>query len=279
MNKLEAYKLFSRFEDDVEDIRTMYRNLKSDLQDTPPAQVHATASKILSLINRLDFGKNQEYLDALEGFVGLADMVESDEKIREEAAEMKRELFPLAEAPKKEEKPVPTKKSKTESIRSRFAVVQKEAENMDIGVAIDDIKRLQRDVGGLDYAELPEEDYDDMVKMRNDLSKMLATYQGVEKSEKYGPYLKEPMVDLVVHYVTNGSRDIGEKKALRILDFVEDPERIDMFEPAIKRIIARKMTAKEFRSFYQSIVSMARDERKFESYSSYNERYDGICFV
>jgi hypothetical protein len=170
-------------------------------------------------------------------------------------------------------------KTKIESIKTTYNLLKKEVNTMDIDVAINDTKRLEREIDKLNFAELPEGDYDDMLEIKNDISKIIKTFQGVQKSEKYGPYLESPMYDLILHNITNGSKDAAKTRTATILDFIEKPERIDIFEPPIKRIIAKKMTPKEFKQFYQSIITMKEGNREFESFDSYKKYYEPFYLV
>ena len=278
-SKPEAYRLFSKFEDEVEKIKVMFQNLKDDLNDMPPEQLRSSARKILSLLNKLDFNEVEQYLEALKGFADLPTLIKTYEKISDDVENMKHELFSLVEKKKQEVQQTqkPYKKSKIEQIKSRYKFLKKEIDVMDIDVAIDDAKSLEREVSRLDFAELPEGDYNEMIEIRNDLAKTIKIFQGVEKAEKYGPYLEAPLLKLVSEIIMN--KEKAEKRTAGILDFIEDPERIEMFEPAIKRIIARKMTPKEFKQFYETIIStMGANEsidysgmKLFETYESQNE--------
>lgn len=278
-SKPEAYRLFSKFEDEVEKIKVMYQNLKDDLNDMPLEQLRSSARKILSLLNKLDFNEVEQYLEALKGFADLPALRKTYEKISADVENMKHYLFSLVEKKKQEKAQVqkPYKKSKIEQIKSRYNFLKKEIDVMDIDVAIDDARSLEREVSRLDFAELPEGDYNEMIEIRNDLAKTIKIFQGVEKAEKYGPYLEAPLLKLVSEIIMN--KEKAEKRTAGILDFIEDPERIEMFEPAIKRIIARKMTPKEFKQFYQTIMStMGANEsidysgmKLFETYESQNE--------
>jgi hypothetical protein len=159
-------------------------------------------------------------------------------------------------------------------IRDKYKFLQKQLDSADTAQIVKDARRLENILSRLNFEDLAEEDYQEIVDIKNDVSKMIINLQGVEKSEKYGPYINAPLVELIANHITLGNREIAESKAAAILDFIEAPERIDMFEPAIKRIIARKMTPKEFKAFYNSIMSMISGSRKFESFEYYKQYYD-----
>jgi hypothetical protein len=95
----------------------------------------------------------------------------------------------------------------------------------------------------------------------------------VEKSEIYGPYFKNALYDLFLNNITLGNKNKAEHLANKIADYVEDPEKIDLFEPAIKRIISKKMTPKEFRTFYYNLKPIVFT-KKFESFNTYKGQYD-----
>ena len=143
-----------------------------------------------------------------------------------------------------------------------------------------DATRLENLLSRVSYENLTEADFEELVNMKNSVADTVKTLRSIEKADKYGPYLRAPLFKMIIQYVTRGDKDEAHKLTDAAIDFIEEPGRIEMFEPAIKRIIAQKMTQVEFNKFYNIIESgIKRNKGKFESFSSYKEYTDGIYLI
>jgi hypothetical protein len=266
MNNMQAYKLFLTFVDDVEKIEILYNNLKQDIDGLSSAQFISQSRKILNALNKLNIIDVKDALNILKKHPVYAEFKREYNKINNKINDIKDFIY--SQDIQGNKKPA-EKKSKADIVRSKFDFLEKQIDSVDIETAIKDAKALEREVSRLDFEELPEGDYDDMVSIKNNLSKIINVYQGVEKSEKYGPYIEAPLIELIANNITLGNEEKAKAKAATILDFIEDPDRIDMFEPAMKRIIAKKMTAKEFKTFYDAVATQISSQNKFQSFKDY----------
>jgi hypothetical protein len=288
MTAQEAYKTFNKIHSKFEEIRTIYSHLKADIDVMSDSQIKSQVTKILNRISKIDLDLISDCVESLSKYLIYDDVKKQSYQISADIDEIKNFIYSL-KGTKKEailepndedelEKSTPLDK-KVDYIRGKFNFLQKEMDSSDTPTIIRDAKRLENTLARLNFEDLPEGEYEEMVDIKNNVSKMIRSLQGVEKSEKYGPYILTPLVDLIAHNITLGNEEKAKEKAAAILNFIEDPERIDMFEPAIKRIIAKKMTPKEFKTFYQSITSMMTGEKKFESFKNYKDRYEFLYII
>jgi hypothetical protein len=277
----EAYEEFKKLEKQVNEVRAIYNHLKSDIASMSDGQIKSQVTKILNRITKIDFDLINDYLEALKSYLIYDDLKLKAEEILKDIDEIKEYVYSLKkEEIKPEPKPEPKPEedttvphaNKLDIIRDKYTFLQKEIDASDTDAVIKDAKRLDTLLSNLNFEDLPEGDYEEMFKIKNEVSRIIKNLVGVEKSEKYGPYIMAPLIELIANIYTLGNKAKAEQKAATLLNFIEDPERIEMFEPAIKRIIAKKMTPKEFRTFYESTKAMIRGEKKFESFGKYKER-------
>jgi len=277
MSIVEAYQFFKQLEKQMDEINSLYNNLKVDIKDMMPGQIKIQSRKILHRLSKIDLEEIKNKIKEASGYALEKNLRNRGEETIQTIEKIKKFIYSIEnyqETIKAQEDDVvlpPTKK--LDFIKDKYTFLQKEIDSADTSTIIKDAKRLENTLSRLNFEDLPEGDYDEMVNIKNDVSKMIRTFQGVEKSEKYGPYIHEPLVKLILDVFTH-DQEQAETKAATILDFIEDPERIHMFEPAMRRIIAKKMTPKEFRTFFKSVISMMKGERKFESFGDYKERYE-----
>ena len=85
---------------------------------------------------------------------------------------------------------------------------------------IPEVKKLERDLSRLDFAELEEGDYDEMLQIKNETTILRKKLIGLQKSEKYGPYLEAPLEELLDEQNPTGSSKWTEQKLVNILQFI-----------------------------------------------------------
>lgn len=274
----EAYKEFSKLQKQFEEVKTIYNHLKSDIKVMSEQQIKSQSQKILNRISKIDMDILDECLEAMKGYLVYERAKEEADKMRSDISTMKNFIYSLkgdtSDTTEADDISSTPRDKKLDYIRDKYVFLQKEVETADTATLIRDARRLENTIARLNFEDLPEGDYQEMVDIKDEVSKMIKTFKGVEKSEKYGPYILEPLIDLIANTITLGNREVAEQKAATILNFIEDPAHIDMFEPALKRIIAKKMTPKEFKIFVNSIYSMMKGEKKFESFANYQEGHE-----
>lgn len=279
----EAYKEFSKLQKQFEEVKTIYNHLKSDIKVMSEQQIKSQSQKILNRISKIDLDILDECLEAMKGYLVYERAKEEADKMRSDITIMKNFIYSLKENGTKisdsDDISSTPRDKKLDYIRDKYVFLQKEVETADTATLIRDARRLENTIARLNFEDLPEGDYQEMVDIKDEVSKMIRTFKGVEKSEKYGPYILEPLIDLIANTITLGNREAAEQKAATILNFIEDPAHIDMFEPALKRIIAKKMTLKEFKIFVNSIYSMMKGEKKFESFANYQEGHEWFYLI
>jgi hypothetical protein len=281
MGAIESYEFFKKLEKQLNEINSLYNNLKADINRMSAGQIKLQTSKLLHRITKINLDEVNDYVKQATGY-GIQDAMRKKGKEVENTIKKVKDFIYSLKEPEKSQEEIETQTEdrttpldkKLDYIRDKYAFLQKEMDTTDTATVLRDAKRLENILARLNFEDLPEGDYEEMVNIKNDVSKMIRTLQGVEKSEKYGPYIHTPLVDLISNVFTLGNREKAETKAATLLNFIEDPERINMFEPAMRRIIAKKMTPKEFKTFYKSAISMMRGERKFESFGDYMDRYE-----
>lgn len=275
----EAYKEYSKIQKQLDEVKTIYNHFKSDIKVMSEQQIKSQSQKILNRISKINLNTLDQCLEAMKGYLVYERAKEEADKMRSDIITIKNFIYSLKEngaitsGDANDISSTPRDK-KLDYIRDKYIFLQKQVETADIETLIRDARRLENTIARLNFEDLPEGDYQQMVDIKNEVSKMIRTFQGIEKSEKYGPYILEPLIDLITNTITLGKRDIAEQKAATILNFIEDPSRIDIFEPAMKRIIAKKMTPKEFKIFINSVYSMMKGEKKFESFANYQEGHE-----
>lgn len=289
MDSFDAYKILKKIQKQVDEIKTIYSHLKSDISVMSDGQIRSQVTKILNRISKINISLIDECVDSLEGYLIFEKVKKQGQTINYDINEIKNFIYSISE--KKDEKIEDFEDEETKDnplnkkldlIRDKYKFLEKEIGTAeDTQAVIKDAKRLENALSRINFEDLPEGDYEEMYNIKNQVSKMIKSLSGVEKSEKYGQYLKTPLIKLLSDNITSGDKEKAEIKAITIIDFIEAPERIDMFEPAIKRIIAKKMTPKEFKTFYKSVMTMISGERKFESFGEYKRRYEyeSIYFV
>jgi hypothetical protein len=277
MNELNAYAFFEKFESQFFEIRSLYYHLKKDHEKLSEKQLKVQINKILNRITKLDFDKVEENLDILSKHAIHDDMIEFVSNVKKLLEEVKRFIFALQqEEPIEDEDQNISKVKQLDLIRDKYKFLEKQIDSADTETLIKDAKRIENLLARINFEDLPEGDYEELVNIKNDISQKIKTFQGIQKSEKYGPYLLDALSELISHYYTLGSKEKADSRAAGIVDFIENPARIEMFESVIKRIIAKKMTAKEFKRFYDAVLSMMSGERKFESFNSYKNTYNEL---
>jgi hypothetical protein len=276
MSAFETYRAITKLEKQVEEIKALYNNLKSDTEMMSPAQINSQRKKILQKISRIDLELLDENVESLKSYIIYSQVKEKAEDFKNTIEEIKKYAYSLEDEKEVEQddeeiENVPENK-KVNLIRDKYKFLQKLVDTANTETVVKDAKRLESLISRINFEDLPEGDYEEMVNIKNEVSEMINNLEGIEKSEKYGPYILEPLIDLFASIYTLGNKEKAEAKAATVLNFIEDPKHIKMFEPAIKRIIAKKMTPKEFRTFYDSIKTMMRGEQKFESFANYKGR-------
>jgi len=281
MSGFEAYKIISDIEKRVDEIKALYHNLKSDISLMSQVQINSLIRRILYRLSKIDITELDENLQELSGFAIYDEAENKIKDIKNTIAEIKKYIYSIEEESEEDEEEINVPENKKVSlIRDKYRFLQKLIDSSENTEAIiKDAKRLDNIIARVNFEDLPEGDYDEMVNIKNEISKLIKTLEGVALSEKYGSYIKNPLIDLIANIYTLGNREKAENKAATILNFIENPQNIYMFEPAIKRIIAKKMTPKEFRLFHDSIMSMMKGEKKFESFESYKERHEYFYFL
>jgi len=277
MTAKEAYSNFEKISKQVTEVKTLYSHLKSDAKMMNEKQLKSQALKLLNRINKIDLDALKVSVQALKNYVVFDDVKEAEQLINSTLTSIKEYLYTLQDT----ESDIEVTPSAIEGIKKKYDFLQKMvndglAENDTI---LKDAIRLDSVLGRVSYEDLSEEDYEQLVKMKNDVSDIVKTLKSVEKSDKYGPYLRSPLYGLIIKYISRGDADEAKNLTDDAIDFIEEPGRIEMFEPAIKRIIAQKMTQAEFNKFYTTIeAGLKRGKSKFESFNSYKE-FNGLYFI
>lgn len=280
MPAYQTYKSILKLEQQINEIVALYNNLKADKDIMSPAQIKSLARKITQRIIKIDVNNLDDKVEALRSYIAYDEVKKKVEKFKRSIEEIKRYVYSIddSEEYEEEQENVPENK-KVSLIRDKYRFLQKLIDTASTETVIKDAKRLESLISRVNFEDLPEGEYDEMVQIKNEVAELISNLEGIEKSEKYGPYIHDPLVDLIANIYTLGNRERAENKAAAVLNFIEDPKRITMFEPAIKRIIAKKMTSKEFRTFYESIMSMIKGERTFESFATYRGRNEYLHII
>lgn len=280
MPAYQTYKSILKLEQQINEIVALYNNLKADKDIMSPAQIKSLARKITQRIIKIDVNNLDDKVEALRSYIAYDEVKKKVEKFKRSIEEIKRYVYSIDDSKEYEEEQenVPENK-KVSLIRDKYRFLQKLIDTASTETVIKDAKRLESLISRVNFEDLPEGEYDEMVQIKNEVAELISNLEGIEKSEKYGPYIHDPLVDLIANIYTLGNRERAENKAAAVLNFIEDPKRITMFEPAIKRIIAKKMTSKEFRTFYESIMSMIKGERTFESFATYRGRNEYLHII
>lgn len=275
MNVQDAYTYFEKTIKQYDDVKNIFNHLKDDISNMESNQIKSQSNKILNKILKIDIERLREVVQILEKTIIGGDIKRGESTIINGIKNIKSYLYNLDDD---------REKSKPESeislIKQKYDFLQKMINDgqVDNSVILKDTNIIDKMLSNIKYENLSEDDYDVMVDMKNYVSDLLKTLKSIEKADKYGPYIRKPLYSLIVKYVTRGDGDEAKKLTDNALDFIESPGRIEMFEPAIKRIIAQKMTQQEFNKFYNIIESGVKNSRKFESFNSYKE-YNGIYSI
>ncbi|HPI81626.1 MAG TPA: hypothetical protein PK122_00135 [Candidatus Paceibacterota bacterium] len=274
-SKNQAYRIFIIV---GQELKEFEQSLSRFLEDADSMPLNLKRSRIRKLKNQLEKInlKNLDYfLDHIKGTSYYDEFKEEADEMISKADEMEEKLYAAGQDEPVEEEPSKDN-SNLEDIRNRYNFIKREYGSSDIDTMIAELKKLDREIGRLDFEYLEEGDYDEMLQIRNDVSSLKKILEGVKKSEKYGPYLKEPLKELVEKYSNILNKDRIAARVATIIDFIEDPEIIEIYEPSIKRIISKKMTAKEFRAFEDSVLTARKNYQKFESLKDYNNWRNAI---
>jgi hypothetical protein len=281
MNQFYAHKTITQTEKQFREIITLYNHLKSDTNVMSSTQINSQIRKILQRINKIDLKLIDECLESLKRSLIYDQTKEKIDSHLSTMDEIKKYVYSLQNQDEEEDEEdvnMPENK-KIKLIKDKYAFLQKSAATSNTSSVIKDAKRLENLISRINFEDLPEGDYEELLHIKNDVSNIIETYIGIEKSEKYGPYIMEPLMELLEKTKTLGSKQKSEQRAAWLLNFIEDPKNINMFEPAIKRIIARKMTIKEFNTFYDSVVSMINSRKQFESFNNYKNKYNYVYSI
>lgn len=273
MTAQEAYNTFEKINKQITEVKTLYSHLKEDASKMDERQLKSQAQKLLNKITKIDVDALNVSVQALKNTVVFDDVKDSSKNLEKTISTIKDYLFGIQQSEDEEE----VQPSEIEGIKKKYDFLQKmindgTAEN---SIILKDATRLDSLLSRVKYENLSEEDYDVLVDMKNYIADTVKTLKSIEKSDKYGPYLRSPLYGLIIKYVSRGDAEEAKKLTDDAIDFIEAPGRIEMFEPAIKRIIAQKMTQGDFSKFYSTIESGLRRGKKFESFNSYKE-YNGL---
>jgi hypothetical protein len=268
MTVQEAYTTFEKISKQIAEVKTLYNHLKDDASKMDERQQKSQAQKLLNRITKIDVDALNTSVQALRNTVGYEDVKDATKNLEKTISTIKDYLFGLQSSDEEEVQP-----SEIEGIKKKYDFLQKMINNgtAENSIILKDATRLDNILSRVKYENLSEEDYDVLVDMKNYIADTVKTLKSIEKSDKYGPYLRSPLYGLIVKYVSRGDAEEAKKLTDDAIDFIESPGRIEMFEPAIKRIIAQKMTQGDFNKFYSTIESGLRRGKKFESFNSYKE--------
>jgi len=268
MTVQEAYATFEKISKQIAEVKTLYNHLKEDASKMDERQQKSQAQKLLNRITKIDVDALNTSVQALRNTVVYEDVKDATKNLEKTISTIKDYLFGLQSSDEEEVQP-----SEIEGIKKKYDFLQKMINNgiAENSIILKDATRLDNILSRVKYENLSEEDYDVLVDMKNYIADTVKTLKSIEKSDKYGPYLRSPLYGLIVKYVSRGDAEEAKKLTDDAIDFIESPGRIEMFEPAIKRIIAQKMTQGDFNKFYSTIESGLRRGKKFESFNSYKE--------
>jgi len=269
--KAEAYQIFRKTEEDIENFEISFNKFADDAESMSPSSLKSGIKRLRRSMEKINLNNLDPYLEMQKGSVNSAELEERVNLSKSKMAEFENLLNDMDNSifnePAKDDSDDKIQ-SGISDIKNNFEFIKKQYGSSDMDTTISELKKLDREIGRLDFAELEEGDYDDMIQIRNDVASLKRNMIGVQKSEKYGPYLKTPIAELIDKYISLPPKK-KEGRTAAFLDFIEDPANIEMWEPAIKRIIAKKMTAKEFRTFYDAIQTAMRGADTFESFEDY----------
>ena len=270
MTAQDAYKTFEKISKQINEIKVLYNHLKNDSELMNDKQLKFQSRKILNKISNVDIDELKECVNFLKEYVVYDEIKKTSSTLINNLNKIKDYLYSQEET----ESDIEVTPNAIESIKHKYEFLQKmvddgSAEN---SIIIKDANRLDNLLSRINYENLSETDYEELVNMKNSVADIIKTLKSIEKSDKYGPFLRSPLYKLIYSYITRGNEEEAKKLTNDALDFIENPNmsNIEMFEPAIKRIIADKMTQPEFNKFYNMIESgIKRSKGKFESFNSY----------
>ncbi len=270
--KGEAYKNFRNTEEAIIAFEDQFNRFLDDAESMSPALTKSHIRRLKRNLDKIDLADFESYLGMIEGEFHT-EFSERAQRSIAKVDEFETAMYDLESSASPSAVPKPDKsETLMDQIRSKFQFVSKEYLDSDLDAIIPEVKKLERDLSRLDFAELEEGDYDEMLQIKNETTALRKKLIGLQKSEKYGPYLEAPLRELVDGQNPTGGKDWTEQKLITILQYIEDPDHIDMWEPAIKRIIAKKMSRKEFKTFWDSVFSAMSVKESFESIINYNDR-------
>jgi hypothetical protein len=273
--KASAFKTFMEFEKSVDELSMEVEKLSRNADSMSPTLIRSSVRRIKRRFQEISRSDVEPYLDMIDGALKIEFQNRAVEAISK-LDSARKDLYDLEGSASPSPSPEYKTESSLEGIRRAYAFIKREYLSSDIDMMLDEVKKLERDINKLDFEYLEEGDYDEMLQIKNDISSIKRTLLGTKKSEKYGPYLEAPMRELVYKYSGILNHERINQRAATILDFIEDPERIDLYEPAIKRIMSKKMTAKEFKTFMDSVLTARENMQKFESLKDYTNRKNAL---
>jgi len=284
MSAIDTYNFILKVKKQVELINTLYINLRDDINNISPSQRNSQIKKILNRLSQINVDNLNIELKKIESSLFFEQSQKIVKTIESDINKIKEYIYSIQTNQEdqfdNEESIVPENKL-VNLIRDKYSFLTKlvNSGNVETSIIIRDAKRLETIITRLNFENLQEGVYEKMLRIKNDVSSIVQTMVGIEKTEKYGPYFYKPLIDLIAANYTLGNLDKAKAKAIPIIDFIEDPKNITMFEPPIKRIIAKKMTNKEFKLFYDSILTMIKGKRKFESFNNYKNNYGQFYII
>jgi len=276
MQHIQAHKKFKDISNKVDEIYSIYMMLKSDIDEMTDTQIRSQVRKILNrLPNVSDYAIDQA-LDSLKSFLIYGRLKVQSDEMKRKISEVKSFVYSLdKDTPEVSDK-------KIQEIKDRYNYIKKNEDTQDLDSLIKYAKITENALLRLNFEQLSEEDAKELGNIKSDLASLIKNFEGVQKSRKYGPYLYEPIYRLASETYAKRNPEKAESITATILDFIERPDKIEMFEPYIKRLINKRMKGPEFVRFYKSVMSMRGGEKKYEStefvpyteYLALNETYD-----
>lgn len=279
MQHIQAHKNFKNIAKKVDEIYSIYMLLKSDIDEMSEAQVKSQTRKILNRLPQVSDYIIDEYLQQLERFLIYKRLKSEAQEMKEKIKEVKSFIYSLDEdTPEISEKRI-------QDIKDRYTYIKKNENTEDLDTLIKYAKITENLLLRLNFEQLDKEDAKELSTIKSELSQLIRTFEGVQKSRKYGPYLYGPIYKLASETYARRNPEKAESITATILDFIEQPDKIQMFEPYIKRLISKRMKGPEFVRFYKAVMSMRKGEQQYESsqfipyndYLSVNETYESYA--
>lgn len=265
MQHIIAHKKLKEISTKVIEIYSIYNLLKSDINRMSQIQIDSCVRKILNKLSIINEHNIDELLEILKPYLIYERINFQLTQTKKQIKEIKSFIYSLNISS--------TSNKKLQEIKDRYHYIKKNEDNQDLDYLIRYAKITQSLILKLNFEQLSEQDNKELFDIKAYLTSLIKTLQGIYKSRKYGPYLYDPIYDLVSKNITKQDPEKTKYITTIIIDYIEQPDKIDIFERYIKRIIEKKITYTEFIKFYKSVLSMKKGEKIYESsnFVSYNE--------